>query len=127
MHDKSPVEFHKDVITLCKRESKLKKLLSIPRRKLTSRLKKLSADAVKESDLAGEPITATLTVAQGNHAPFSGLKAVAKSGWFAARSSGTEDTDKIYAESFKSEAHLYAIAREVQEMVNQAVGSSGVR
>jgi hypothetical protein len=34
MHDKSSVEFHREVIDLRKQESKLKKLLSIPRRKL---------------------------------------------------------------------------------------------
>ena len=34
MHDKSPVEFHREVIDFRKQESKLKKLLSIPRRKL---------------------------------------------------------------------------------------------
>lgn len=34
MHDKSSVEFHRKVIDLRKQESKLKKLLSIPRRKL---------------------------------------------------------------------------------------------
>ena len=68
-----------------------------------------------------------MTVAPGNNAPLSGLKAVAKSGWFAARPSGTKDIYKIYAESFKSQADLYAIVREVQEMVNQAMGSSGVR
>lgn len=33
MHDKSPVEFHKEVIYFRKQESKLKKLLSSPRRK----------------------------------------------------------------------------------------------
>lgn len=34
MHDKSSVEFHREVVDLRKQESKLKKLLSIPRRKL---------------------------------------------------------------------------------------------
>ena len=34
MHDKSPVEFHKEVIHFRKQESKLKKLLSSPRREL---------------------------------------------------------------------------------------------
>ena len=34
-----------------------------------SKLQKLSPDAVKESDLAGEPITAKLTRAPGNNAP----------------------------------------------------------
>ena len=33
MHDRSPVEFHKEVIYFRKQESKLKKLLSSPRRK----------------------------------------------------------------------------------------------
>jgi len=92
-----------------------------------SRLQKLSPDAVKESDLAGEPITAKLTKAPGNNAPIGGLKVVAKSGWFAARPSGTEDIYKIYAESFKSQAHLNAILSEAQEMVSNALGSSGAK
>jgi len=90
-----------------------------------SRLEKLSADAVKELDLAGEPITAKLTVAPGNNAPIGGLKVVAQSVWFAARPSGTEDIYKIYAESFKSQAHLNAIVSEAEAMVNKALGSSG--
>jgi phosphoglucomutase len=89
-----------------------------------AQLQKLSPDAVKESDLAGEPITAKLTRAPGNNAPIGGLKVVAASGWFAARPSGTEDIYKIYAESFKSQAHLDAIVNEAQEMVNNALGSS---
>jgi len=89
-----------------------------------TQLQKLSPDAVKESDLAGEPITAKLTRAPGNNAPIGGLKVVAASGWFAARPSGTEDIYKIYAESFKSQAHLDAIVNEAQEMVNNALGSA---
>jgi phosphoglucomutase len=88
-----------------------------------SQLQKLSPDAVKESDLASEPITAKLTRAPGNNAPIGGLKVVAASGWFAARPSGTENIYKIYAESFKSEAHLDAIVNEAQEMVNNALGA----
>jgi phosphoglucomutase len=91
-----------------------------------ARLQKLSPDAVKESDLAGEPITAKLARAPGNNAPIGGLKVVAGSGWFAARPSGTEDIYKVYAESFKSQAHLKAIVNEAQEMVNNALGSSTV-
>jgi phosphoglucomutase len=89
-----------------------------------AKLQKLSADGVKESDLAGEPITAKLTKAPGNDAPIGGLKVVAESGWFAARPSGTENIYKIYAESFKSQTHLNAIVSEAQEMVNNALGSS---
>jgi phosphoglucomutase len=89
-----------------------------------ARLQKLSPDAVKESDLAGEPITAKLTKAPGNQAPIGGLKVVAESGWFAARPSGTENIYKVYAESFSSQSHLNAIVSEAQEMVNHALGSS---
>ena len=89
-----------------------------------ARLQKLSPEAVKESDLAGESITAKLTTAPGNHAPIGGLKVVASSGWFAARPSGTENIYKIYAESFKSQTHLNAIISEAQEMVNNALGST---
>src|SRR5438128_4194563 len=87
------------------------------------KLQKLSPDAVKESDLAGEPITAKLTRAPGNQAPVGGLKVVAESGWFAARPSGTENIYKIYAESLKSESHLHAILSEAEEMVNSALDS----
>jgi phosphoglucomutase len=89
-----------------------------------SKLQELSPDEVKESDLAGEPITAKLTRAPANNAAIGGLKVVAKSGWFAARPSGTENIYKIYAESFKSEQHLNYIVAEAQEMVNNALRSS---
>jgi phosphoglucomutase len=88
-----------------------------------ARLQKLSPDAVEESELAGEPITAKLTRAPGNGAPIDGLKVVAPSGWFAARPSGTENIYKIYAESFKDQAHLDAIVAEAQQMVNNALGA----
>jgi phosphoglucomutase len=88
-----------------------------------AKLKKLSADAVRESELAGETITAKLTNAPGNDAPIGGLKVAAESGWFAARPSGTENIYKIYAESFKSQTHLDAIVREAQEIVGNALSS----
>ena len=84
-------------------------------------LKRLSSEAVKESDLAGERITAKLTKAPGNNAAIGGLKIVAASGWFAARPSGTENIYKLYAESFKDEDHLNAILQEAQEIVNDAL------
>ena len=86
-------------------------------------MQKLSPDAVTESELAGEPITAKLTSAPGNHAPIGGLKVVSTNSWFAARPSGTENIYKIYAESFKSQTHLNAIVNEAQEMVNKALGA----
>jgi phosphoglucomutase len=89
-----------------------------------ARLQGLSPEAVKESDLAGEPILAKLTKAPGNDAPIGGLKVVAESGWFAARPSGTENIYKIYAESFKSQVHLNAIVNEAQQMVDKALSAS---
>jgi phosphoglucomutase len=87
------------------------------------RLRNLSPDAIKASELAGEPITAKLTRAPGNDAAIGGLKVVAAHGWFAARPSGTENIYKLYAESFKGQAHLEALVGEAQALVNHALGS----
>ena len=76
---------------------------------------------MKEANLAGEPITAKLTRAPGNNAPIGGLKVVAANGWFAARPSGTENIYKIYAESFKDQAHLDAIVAEARQIVSNAL------
>ncbi|HEY1859165.1 MAG TPA: phosphoglucomutase (alpha-D-glucose-1,6-bisphosphate-dependent) [Gemmataceae bacterium] len=89
-----------------------------------AQLQKLSPEAVKESKLAGEPITAKLTRAPGNDAPIGGLKVVSVNGWFAARPSGTENIYKIYAESFKDQAHLDAIVSEAQQIVNNALAGA---
>jgi phosphoglucomutase len=87
-------------------------------------LQKLSPAAVKESNLAGELITAKLTRAPGNNASIGGLKVVAASGWFAARPSGTENIYKIYAESFRDEKHLKTIVAEAQQIVNNALAAA---
>jgi len=94
-----------------------------PEQKL--QLEKLSPAAVKDSELAGEPIVAKLTRAPGNDAAIEGLKVIARNGWFAARPSGTEAVYKIYAESFKDEVHLDAIVSEAQAMVNKALAPAG--
>ncbi len=85
------------------------------------RLKKLSPENVKASELAGEAITAKLTKAPGNQAEIGGLKVTTENGWFAARPSGTENVYKIYAESFTSPEHLARIVSEAQEMVTAAL------
>ncbi|HEX3656003.1 MAG TPA: phosphoglucomutase (alpha-D-glucose-1,6-bisphosphate-dependent) [Pirellulales bacterium] len=84
-------------------------------------LQKLSPEAVAAESLAGEPITAKLTRAPGNGAPIGGLKVVTANGWFAARPSGTENIYKIYAESFRNEAHLGKILEEAQQIVSAAL------
>jgi phosphoglucomutase len=86
-----------------------------------AKLGKLSPSAVTAKELAGEPIVAILTEAPGNHASIGGLKVTTADGWFAARPSGTEDVYKIYAESFKGEAHLKRIQSEAQELVSGAI------
>ena len=84
-------------------------------------LQQLSADAVKETLLAGEIITAKLTHAPGNNSAIGGLKVTTEKGWFAARPSGTENIYKIYAESFVDEEHLNLIIKEAQTIVLNAM------
>ena len=86
-----------------------------------AKLAKLSAAQVTAKTLAGEPITAILTEAPGNHAPIGGLKVTTENGWFAARPSGTEDVYKIYAESFNGAEHLKQIQMKAQALVNKAI------
>ncbi len=88
-----------------------------------SALKKLSPESVEADSLAGQPILAKLTRAPGNGAEIGGLKVVAADGWFAARPSGTEDVYKIYAESFRDQAHLDAIVSEAKGIVGAALGA----
>ena len=87
------------------------------------RLAKLSSQQVKLKDLAGEKIQTVLTNAPGNSAPIGGLKVIAKSGWFAARPSGTENIYKIYAESFRGADHLRSILAEAQTIVGEALNA----
>jgi len=87
-------------------------------------LSNLSPDRVKADNLAGEKITAKLTHAPGNGAAIGGLKITTENGWFAARPSGTEDIYKIYAESFKDQAHLDQIIKEAKAIVGDALASA---
>jgi phosphoglucomutase len=86
------------------------------------RLGKLSPADVGASELAGDPIEAILTRAPGNDAPIGGLKVVTRSGWFAARPSGTENVAKVYAESFQGEEHLARLIEEAQALVASVTG-----
>ncbi|GAA0248511.1 phosphoglucomutase (alpha-D-glucose-1,6-bisphosphate-dependent) [Rhodanobacter caeni] len=86
-----------------------------------AKLAKLSPDQLKTDQLAGEKIEQVLDRAPGNGAAIGGIKAVAATGWFAARPSGTEAIYKIYAESFRDEAHLQALLTEAQNIVDSAL------
>jgi phosphoglucomutase len=76
---------------------------------------------VTATTLAGDAVTAVLTNAPGNGAAIGGLKVATERGWFAARPSGTENVYKIYAESFRDEAHLERIIEEAQAVVSAAL------
>ena len=88
-----------------------------------AKLSKLSPDQLHSKELAGEKIEQVLDRAPGNNAAIGGIKVIAASGWFAARPSGTEEIYKIYAESFKDDAHLKALLDEAQKIVDAALGS----
>ncbi len=90
-------------------------------REQKAKLAQLSPAQVTVKEMAGQPITAILTEAPGNHASIGGLKVTTADGWFAARPSGTEDVYKIYAESFQGEAHLKQIQSEARDLVTAAI------
>lgn len=87
-------------------------------------LKTLSRQQIRTDTLAGEPITAVLNEAPGNGAAIGGVKVVTGEGWFCARPSGTEEVYKIYAESFRDDAHLRRIHDEAQAIINAAFAAA---
>ena len=87
-----------------------------------SLFKSLTGEKLAIKELGGEPVRAALSAAPGNGQPFGGIKVVTDDGWFAARPSGTEDVYKIYAESFRSEAHLEQIQDEARSAIARAFG-----
>jgi phosphoglucomutase len=89
-----------------------------------TKLGKLDRQQVNITELAGEPIEQILTEAPGNSAPIGGVKVTSRSGWFAARPSGTENIYKIYAESFHDDAHLRRLISEAQTIVDAALAGA---
>jgi phosphoglucomutase len=85
------------------------------------KLSKLDRSQVRITELAGEAIEEVLTRAPGNDAAIGGVKVRSKSGWFAARPSGTEDIYKIYAESFRDTGHLAKILSDAQAIVDASL------
>ena len=88
-------------------------------------LSKLSAEQVAATNLAGEPIIATLTTAPGSINAIGGLKVVTQNGWFAARPSGTEEIYKLYAESFLGRDHLGRIQEDARAIISGALRGNG--
>jgi phosphoglucomutase len=77
-------------------------------------LKSLTPEKLGLKELAGDPVRTVHTKAPGNGQSFGGIKVETDHGWFAARPSGTEDVNKLYAESFRDESHLKRIQSEAQ-------------
>ncbi|MEP6940904.1 MAG: phosphoglucomutase (alpha-D-glucose-1,6-bisphosphate-dependent) [Rudaea sp.] len=88
------------------------------------KLAQLTPDKIEIRELAGEEVQQVLDKAPGNGGRIGGIKVVAQSGWFAARPSGTEDIYKIYAESFRDEAHLKRVISEAQAVVDRTIGAA---
>jgi phosphoglucomutase len=82
-------------------------------------LQQLAPGQVEAKELAGEAVRAVLTTAPGNGESIGGLKVIADEGWFAVRPSGTEDVNKLYAESFRDRTHLERIQTEAQGLVTR--------
>jgi phosphoglucomutase len=91
-----------------------------------AQLKALTPEVLGMTTLAGENVSATISVAPGNGAPIGGVKVVAEQCWFAARPSGTEEIYKIYAESFRSETHLREVQHDAQGALAQVFRQSNI-
>ncbi len=89
-------------------------------------LKDLNVQNITARQLAGDDITAVLNRAPGNGSAIGGIKVTTAQGWFAARPSGTENSYKIYAESFRGADHLAKIQEEARAVVSSALSAAGV-
>ena len=87
-------------------------------------LVKLSQADISATEIAGEKIEQILTTAPGDGSPIGGIKVITGNGWFAARPSGTEESYKIYAESFLGKDHLRRIEEDAQTMVSETLSRS---
>ena len=88
-------------------------------------LKKLDVSSVTQKTLAGDDILAVMNRAPGNQADIGGVKVVTANGWFAARPSGTENSYKIYLESFVGPAHLDALETDAKAFVAEVFRQAG--
>ena len=84
----------------------------------------LQARDLGEDYLAGDRIRGAIDCAPGNGGAIGGIKVSTDSGWFAARPSGTEALYKLYAESFRDEAHLQRILADARAMIDATLARS---
>ncbi|MEE8601408.1 phosphoglucomutase (alpha-D-glucose-1,6-bisphosphate-dependent) [Euzebya tangerina] len=120
--DKTPSEHYADLVAE-HGEPAYERTDSTANREQKAKLASLSPEDVQADEIAGEPITETMTTAPGNGESIGGLKVTTESAWFAARPSGTEDKYKIYAESFRGPDHLAQVQAAAEELVGSVLGS----
>lgn len=88
-------------------------------------IKELSPHMFESRTLADENVLAKLVNAPGNNAAIEGIKIITEHGWFAVRSSATEDMFRIYAESFLGKTHLTRVLTEAQAFVTKVFKNEG--
>jgi phosphoglucomutase len=122
---KTPAEIYRELTGLFGEPhyARLDVVASAPQR---AALKRLTPEMIPAATLAGDPVVAKLTTAPGNGEAIGGVKVITDHGWFAARPSGTEDINKLYAESFRDEAHLARIQQEAQSLIAGIFREAGV-
>jgi phosphoglucomutase len=110
---------HYDAVTHDLGKSFYQRIDAPASREQKKRFTDIDLGRVEAIALAGEPIEKKMSRAPGNNQPIGGIKVLAKSGWFAARPSGTEEVYKIYAESFRSEDHLKEIQKDAKISIDR--------
>ena len=85
--------------------------------------KQYSAEEKIRIVLVGEKIESVFDRAPCNNTPIGGIKVSSASSCFAARPLCTEDIYRIYAESFKVNAHLQLLLQEVQGIMTTALAA----
>jgi phosphoglucomutase len=84
---------------------------------------RLPPEANRTSMLAGNALTARLTLASANDVPRDCPSWVASPGWRMARPSGTDNLFDLYVESAQSEAPLHAFMNLAREIITRRPAS----
>ncbi|VFP86738.1 Phosphoglucomutase [Candidatus Erwinia haradaeae] len=81
-------------------------------------LSKASLSRMNSNFLAGDVIVSCQTDSLFQGESIGGIKIITKNGWFALRPSGTEDSYKLYCESFIGTEHRNTIEHEAMQLVH---------